>query len=141
MIADVLAPGRDAHGERFAYGMVRTRVEGWVCDQLVLFEQMILEPRQRSYEGLGLLEGRTHLASLYVLTDRPLGTHIPEWNHQFAAQYGQRVGVTDLANGGLVVRVLGHTNQEVLRSLHAVHGRIREEGLGLLPLRVYRPFE
>ncbi len=140
MVADVLAPGRAARGELFAYRMVRSRVEGWVGDQLVLFDQMRLEPHQHRYKGLALLEGRTHLATLYVLTTHPLGPWIAGWNRQLARQYGGGIGITELAHGGLIVRVLGQSSQEVLRGLDDVHRRIREEGLGLPPLRVYRPF-
>jgi urease accessory protein len=140
LMADVLAPGRMARGERFAYDVVRSRVEAWVGGQLALFEQMILEPRQRSYEGWGLLEGRAYLATLYALTSHPLDAWIPEWNRQLLQRYGEGVGITALAQGGLVVRLLGHTSQDVLRRLHEVHRLIREQGLGLPPLRVYWPF-
>jgi urease accessory protein UreH len=54
--------------------------------------------------------------------------------------YGERVGISALAYGGLVARLLAHTSQEVLRRLDEVHRLIREQGLGLLPLHVYRPF-
>jgi urease accessory protein len=140
LIAEVLAPGRMARGERFAYDMVRSRVEGWVGDRLALFEQMILEPRQRSYEGWGLLEGRAYLATLYALTSQPLETRVPEWNRQLLQPCGESMGISALAHGGLVVRLLGHTSQEVLRRLHEVHRLIREQGLSLPPLHVYRPF-
>ena len=49
LVAEVLAPGRSARGERFAYQMVRSRVEGWVDDRLALFEQLRLQPEQSSY--------------------------------------------------------------------------------------------
>jgi urease accessory protein len=140
LIADVLAPGRMARGERFAYDMVCSRVEGWVGDRLAVFEQMILEPRKRSYEGSGLLDGRAYLATLYALTTQPLAPWVPQWNRQLMPYYGESVGISALAYGGLVVRLLGHTSQEVLRRLDEVHRLIREQGLGLPPLHVYRPF-
>jgi urease accessory protein len=140
LMADVLAPGRMARGEQFAYDMVRSRVEGWVGDRLALFEQIILEPCHRSYEGSGLLEGRAYLATLYALTAQPLEPWVPQWNRQLMPHYGERVGISALAYGGLVARLLAHTSQEVLRRLDEVHRLIREQGLGLLPLHVYRPF-
>jgi urease accessory protein len=140
LVSEVLAPGRIAHGERFAYDMVRSRVDGWVAEQLALFEQMVLVPKQRSYAGLSLLDGRCYLATLYVLTSQPLEAWIPRWNRRLAEQYDVCVGITGLAYGGLMVRLLGHTGQEVLRRLDVVHRLIREEGLGLSPLHVYRPY-
>jgi urease accessory protein len=140
LVADVLAPGRMAHGERFAYQMVRSRVEGWVGEQLVLFDQMILEPQRRAYEGLGLLDGQPYLGTLYVLTSMSLEELIPGWNRQLLQRYGETIGITALAHGGLMARCLGDTSQGVLRRLDAVHRLIREEGLRLAPLEVYRPF-
>jgi len=141
IIADVLAPGRTARGECWAYRMVRSRTEGWVAGELALSEQRLLEPRRHAYGGLGLLEGRTHLATLAVLTTRPLGPSIAAWNQRLAAICGEHGGISQLAYGGLMVRLLGHTNQQVLRWLDVVHRWIREEGLGLPPLHLYRPFE
>jgi urease accessory protein len=141
LVAEVLAPGRVARGERFAYHLVRSRVEGWVDDRLALFEQIILQPEQGSYAGLGVLDGHPYVASLYVLTSQVLDQWIPGWNRRLTEPYGGYVGVTALAHGGLVVRLLGQTAQEVLRRLHAAHRLIREEGLGLPPMSVYRPFE
>jgi urease accessory protein len=140
LVSEVLGPGRMARGERFAYQMIRSRVEGWVGKQLTLFDQMILEPPQRSYEGLGLLEGRLYLGALYVLTIQSFDGHIPDWNRQLMQRYGETIGITALPHGGLVVRLLGGTSQEVLRRLDAVHYLIRQEGLGLSPLQVYRPY-
>jgi urease accessory protein len=141
LVAEVLAPGRVARGERFAYHMVRCRAEGWVDDRLALFEQIILQPEQGSYAGLGVLDGQPYVASLYVLTSQVLDHWIPGWNRRLTAQYGEYVGVTALDSGGLVVRLLGQTGQEVLRRLDAAHRLIREEGFGLPPLCIYRPFE
>jgi urease accessory protein len=141
LASEVLSPGRVARGEHFSYDTVRSRVEGWVGGRLALFEQMLLEPRQRFYAGLGLLDGRFYLATLYVLTTQSLDPWISGWNRRLAEQYAECIGITELAHGGLMVRLLGHTGQEVLRRLDAVHCLIREEGLGLPPLHVYRPFE
>jgi urease accessory protein len=140
LMAEVLAPGRVARGERFAYRMLRSRVEGWVDDRLALFEQMILQPAQDSYAGLGLLDGDSYLGTLYVLTSQALTPLIPGWNRCLTKEYGERVGITTLAYGGLVARLLGRTGQEVLRRLDTVHSLIRTEGLGLPPLQIYRPF-
>jgi urease accessory protein len=140
LVSEVLAPGRLARGESFAYDMVRSHTEGWMGGQPTLFEQMILEPTQRAYAGLGALDGKCYLATLYVLTSQPLGAWIPTWNRRLAAPYVDCVGITELAHGGLVVRLIGHTGQEVLRRLDAVHRLIREEGLGLPPQHVYRPY-
>jgi urease accessory protein len=141
LVAEVLAPGRIARGERFAYEMVRSRVEGWMDDRLALFEQLRLQPEQDSYAGVGMLDGQSYVATLYVLTSQDLDPWIRGWNRRLTEQHGECIGITALAYGGLVVRLRGQTGQEVLRRLDVVHHLIRQEGLGLPPLQVYRPFE
>jgi urease accessory protein len=141
LVAEVLAPGRIARGERFAYQMVQSRVEGWMDDRLALFEQLRLQPQQDSYAGVGMLDGQSYVATLYVLTSQDLDPWIRGWNRRLTEQHGECVGITALAYGGLLVRLRGQTGQEVLRRLDVVHRLIRQEGLGLPPLRVYRPFE
>jgi urease accessory protein len=120
--------------------MVRSRVEAWVNDRLALFEQLRLQPEQGSFAGLGLLDGHSYVAALYVLTSQDLAPKIRGWNHRLSERYSEPAGITALAHGGLVVRLLGQTGQAVLQRLDAVHRFIREEGLGLPPLQVYRPF-
>jgi urease accessory protein len=141
LAAEVLAPGRVARGERFAYRMVRSGVQAWVDDQLAVYDQLVLQPHQNAYAGLGVLDGKSYVATLYVLTSKGLGPWVPEWNRRLAELYGESVGITALAHGGLLVRLLGQTGQEVLKHLDGVHRLIREEGLGLPPLQVYRPFQ
>jgi urease accessory protein len=141
LVAEVLAPGRIARGECFAYQMVRSRVEGWMDDRLALFEQLMLQPEQDSYAGVGMLDAQSYVATLYVLTSQDFNPWIRAWNRCLTKQYDERVGISALAYGGLVVRLLGQTGQEVLRRLDAAHRLIRNEGLGLPPLQVYRPFE
>jgi urease accessory protein len=155
LVAEVLAPGRIARGERFAYQMVRSRVQGWVDDRLVLFEQLWLPPEPEMLAGAqlwlppepemlagaGMLDGQSYVATLYVLTSLDLSPWIRGWNRQLSEQHGACVGITAIAYGGLVVRLLGQTGQEILRRLHAAHCLIRQEGLGLPTLQVYLPFE
>jgi urease accessory protein UreH len=100
IVAEILAPGRVARGERLAYSMVRSRVEGWVDGQLALFEQIILQPEENSYVGLGILDGKGYVASLYVLTSQALDRWIPEWNRRLTEQYGEYIGITALAQWG-----------------------------------------
>jgi urease accessory protein len=141
LVAEVLAPGRIARGERYAYEIVRSRVEGWMDDRLALFEQLKLQPEQDSYAGVAMLDGQSYVATLYVLTSQDLDPWIRGWNRRLSEQHGEGVGISALAYGGLVVRLRGQTGQEVLRRLDVVHRLIRQEGLGMPPLRVYRPFE
>jgi urease accessory protein len=140
LLAEVLAPGRLARGERFAYDLVRSRIDGWIGTRPVLFEQMRLEPQRRPIDGWGLLDAGVYLATLYVLTAQLFEAWVSGWNRQLVERYGECIGLTELAHGGLVARTMGQTGQEVWRRLEAVRCLIRREGLGLPSLEVYRPY-
>ena len=76
-----------------------------------------------------------------MLASQDLTPQIRGWNRRLTERYGESTGITALTHGGLVVRLLGQTAQVVLRRLDMAHRLIREEGFGLPPLQVYRPFE
>jgi urease accessory protein len=140
LMAEAMAPGRVARREQFSYHMLRSRLEGWVADRLAVFEQLTLRPGQHEYAGVGLLDGNSHMATLYVLTSLSLTAWIPTWNRRLTERYEAGVGITELAHGGLVVRLLAQTGQEIMRRVQAAHDLIRTQGLGLPALRVYQPY-
>jgi urease accessory protein UreH len=97
-------------------------------DRLALFEQLMLQPKQDSYAGVGMLDRQStwppvcfDLPGLQPMDQRV--EPLPDRAVASASDHRARIR-------GLVVRLLGQTGQEVLRRLDAAHRLIREEGLG-----------
>jgi urease accessory protein len=137
---EIVAPGRLARGEAFAYreydsGVSITDAAG---HQLVR-ERLRLRPGGQGVAGLGVFEEYTYLGTFYALVE---GTLLPaalvERLHTLLAGWpGMLGGATQLAHGGIAVRVLGTEHAPVQQALHAVWDMLRQELLGY-PAVVWR---
>jgi len=63
---DILAPGRQAMGETFAYERLRIRTEVRSPNRPLLLENLVLEPALRPLTSLARLGGYTHRANFYA---------------------------------------------------------------------------
>lgn len=131
--ADILAPGRLARGEAFAYREYAASLrvynaQGHVC----LWERMRLQPQQRQLEGLGLWEGYPYLGSFYALVESsPLPTTLADEVHALLAERPQILAsATMLACGGVAVRLLGVDHTAVSEAMYAVWDMVRRQVVG-----------
>ena len=134
VLMEIVAPGRLARGEAFAYrdyssGLSVTDAQG----RMLLRERTRLQPGcWDAGDGLGLLEGFNYLGSLYVLSES-CGTpgELADDLHGLVADRPRCIGgATALERGGAVVRLLAADQDTVSRALHAVWDRVRRRLLG-----------
>ncbi len=139
MLTEIVAPGRLARGEVFAYrdydsGLSVTDARG----RVLLRERTRLQPlRWGAGNGLGLLEGFNYLGTLYVLSES-CGTpgELADDLHSLVADRQRCIGgASALARGGVVVRLLAEDHATVSRTLHAVWDRVRRCLLGYPAVR------
>jgi urease accessory protein len=137
---EIVAPGRLARGEAFAY----RDYDSSVCieaasGQVMLRERTRLRPGWRRLDGPGVFEGYTYLGTFYALVEgRILATDLVEQLHTLlACRTGLLGSATMLAHGGLAVRVLGADHMTVSQALHAVWDVLRRALLGY-PAVVWR---
>jgi urease accessory protein len=119
-LLDVLAPGRLARGERFAFTRYQSRLE--VLDpvgRLLLAERTLLEPASQALVAPGILGETPVVGSLWVLG------HDVDAEPQAAMlceQADAHLAATPLPNGcGLLVRALGVTPTAVRQTLLACY--------------------
>jgi len=112
---EVLAPGRLASGERFAFERLRVQAEVDAGPRPVLREDFLLEPRQRELSATVRMFEYSHLASLCVVQEgrppafwRTLEDRLNEVaREQTRTHFQQAVwGASALASDGVVVRGL-----------------------------------
>lgn len=140
MLGEIVAPGRLARGEAFAY----SDYDASVCvadaqERVLLRERTRLRPGWQQLDGPGLFEGYHYLGTFYALVE---GTALPpalvERLHALLADRPRLMGsATTLAHGGLAVRVLGEDHSTVSAVLHTVWDVLRRELLGY-PAVVWR---
>jgi urease accessory protein len=73
---EILAPGREAKGERFEYECVEMKTNLWVGGRRAAAERIRIEPRCRDVHALGRLGEYAFWATLYICRE---GIHARRW--------------------------------------------------------------
>ena len=144
---DVLAPGRQAMGETFAFDSLRIRTELCSPSRPLLIENLVLEPARRPLQSAARLGPYTHLANFYACV---VGLHPSKWrelesklNDFCGAQSKPGVmiwGSSTLAADGIAVRGLSVSARELPATLAAVWRIAKKFLIGedaVLPRKVY----
>jgi urease accessory protein len=132
-LGDIVAPGRLARGERFAYREVCLNL--CVLDdqgRALLLERTRLQPLARSLESLGLLEGYAYLGTFYALGNgKCLPSTLSDDLHTLLVCHPGLVGsATTLEHGGLAVRLLGEDHCSIHQALYDIWDHLRRHILG-----------
>jgi urease accessory protein len=125
---EILAPGREAHGERFEYEQLemRTRVTA-LGRKIIAAENICLRPANRDVSSLARLGRYRYAATLYICR---VGPDTSVWRasedrlREFTIRLTRRGeilwGVSSLVAHGLVVRCLARNGRDVLPGLHTL---------------------
>jgi urease accessory protein len=137
---EIIAPGRLARGEVFAYRDYDASLN--IADAqgcVILRERTRLRPGWQRLDGPGLFEGYLYLGTFYACVEGTvLPTALVERLHTLLAERPGLMGsATLLPHGGIAVRVLGADHSTIQAALHAVWDTLRQEILGY-PALVWR---
>lgn len=139
LAAEMLAPGRRARGERFAYELVELKTEVRCAGRELCVDTLWLEPRRRAPAAPGILGDHDYLATLLVVAPgRDAGALAREIDDAVAAAPGARAAAGPLPDAaGVLVRVLAATGGAARAALHRAWAtaRLRLLGIPLPPLR------
>ena len=139
VLMEIVAPGRLARGETFAYrdyssGLSVADAQG----RVLLRERTRLQPlRWDAGSGLGLLEGFRYLGTLYVLSaSHGSPRELADDLHGLVADRPRCIGgATALEQGGVVVRLLAEDHATVSRTLYVAWDWVRRCLLGYPAVR------
>ena len=110
-LMEIISCGRKASGERFQYRKYASRVSVWRGESLIYRDNTRYEPEKMDMEGLGMYEGYTHMASIFLTNgNEELQQTIWEILDQEPECDG---GVTKLVQGDLAVRIFGQRAQKL----------------------------
>ena len=132
-LGEVLAPGRLARDEMFAYReyCASLRVEDphgniWLIDHTRLY------PQQDDLHALGILEGYCYLGTFYALGHHPaLDAALALVLHDLLDGDPHLVGsATTLAHGGIALRFLADTPTSANQALYQICNVLRQQVLG-----------
>lgn len=138
VVLDAWAVGRAARGEAWRFAALQTSMVVRDGAGPLLVDRVRLDPealRLGWASGLGGAEGMAYVAALAALSpSRPDWTSLVRTVGTALDGSGVLCGVTALARGGLLVRLLAATAPALAWSVHRAWSMCRAELLGLPPL-------
>lgn len=122
---EILAPGREARGELFAYDRMELKMDIWTPERLIASERVRLEPRTTALSSLARLGDYRYWASFYICR---VGANPKIWlsaeqrlrEAALSLAGDTRWGVSTLVADGLVVRCVAREGRSVLKGLREI---------------------
>jgi urease accessory protein len=112
--AEILACGRVARGERFAWRRYKNRVRVFEGGRLIYFDNNDFRPAETDMESFTMFEGYSHFSTL-LLANIPLSPEQREEIGRDLRRFPQGVGGMSLTgSGALCVRTLGNGAEAAL---------------------------
>lgn len=126
IVLDILSCGRSARKERFAYRYYHSLTEIKRAGQWVYRDNTQFYPQQADMEGLGMYEGFTHLANMFVTGNSGRDGYWVEKAREVIEGTSQiEGGITELESGDYAVRLLGNSGQRLLETAEGIRGEGR----------------
>lgn len=121
---EVLAPGRLAAGERFAFDRLRVRTRIHAGERPVLWEDFLLEPARKDLPSLTRIFEYSHVASFCVVQEgrpsaiwRALEDRLNQLARERTRQGEMVWGASALASDGVAIRGLAHSGRYLHQTL------------------------
>lgn len=128
LYSDILTPGWSPEGEKFSYDMLRLKTEIYMEDELVVFDHIKLHPASQHMNGLGFMEGYTHLGSFIVVGEKTNDDLLDRLHETIQKEAGDfAFGLSKLAVPGFTVRIMANYTQVIERIISACHHVISDE--------------
>lgn len=140
LYSDIVTPGWSPEGNDFSYDHVRLKTDIYLENQLIACDHLRLSPSTQRMNGLGFMEGYTHIGSFFVVGDKTNATLLDQLYETIQQEDADfKVGLSELSVPGFTIRVLASSTQVIERIFVACHKVIMQEWYGTEPsfLRKY----
>jgi len=122
---EIVAPGREARGELFAYDRMHLGIDIWTPKRLIASERVCLQPQSDELSSLARLGNYRYWASFYVCR---VGAYAKSWlvAEQNLREVASRLAgealwsISSLAAYGLAVRCLAREGRFVIQGLREI---------------------
>jgi urease accessory protein len=137
--ADAITPGWSPDGSLFPYKSVQLKTEVYLEDELVVYDHLRFRPDASGLQGLGRLDGATHVGSMIVIGEQTTPEFLERLHEKLVSpeQTGSgpvRVGLSSLRVPGFTLRVLASSTQEIERLFAACQQFVRQEWFSKPPV-------
>lgn len=140
LYSDILTPGWSPEGKQFSYNQLRLINEIYLDNELIAFDHINLNPAAQEIDGLGFMEGYTHLGSFIVIGDKTKAALLDTLYETIEKETADiKAGLSELHVPGFTIRVLANSTQVIERIFTACHRVISDEWYQMQPsfLRKY----
>jgi len=122
---EIIAPGREARGELFAYHRLELKMDIWAANRIVAAERVRLEPQLHALSSLAGMGEYRYWATFYICrvgADRKLWSECEQSLREIASSLtgDARWSVSMLVADGVAVRCLARQSRWVLSGLRAI---------------------
>lgn len=135
LYSDILTPGWSSEGKTFSYDMLQLRTKIYMEDELVVYDNIKLEPAVQKIDILGFMEEYTHLGTFIVINEEVDENFVKRLQEVINDQSGDfKVGISNLMVSGFTVRVMANLTQDIERIINVCHKFISEACFEKQPL-------
>lgn len=118
---EIVTCGRKHSGEVFIFSHFQNLTEVYREGKLVFKDHLLLRPDDMAMAALGQFEGFTHQATLFCLGEQPATAALADQVYALLSQEKKLAfGVSLTVHHGLLVRLLGHGGEQLLRCLNQI---------------------
>lgn len=122
---EIIGPGREAHGELFAYDRLQLSIDIWTPKRLIASERVSLEPQTTALPSLARLGDYRYWASFYICR---VGVNPKVWQGMekslrevaLSRTGDSRWSISTLVADGLAVRCLARDGRSVIHGLREI---------------------
>lgn len=139
LYSDIITPGWSPDGEKFSYDMLQLINEIYMENELVVYDHIKLSPAAKNMNGLGFMEGFSHLGSMIVINEKANHDFLDRLYQAIDPTMDYKVGLSLLPISGFTIRVLANTTQSIERIFSELHNIISQDWFNKTPsfLRKY----
>lgn len=140
LYSDIITPGWSPDGKEFSYEEIKLLNEIYVDDELAVFDHVKLTPPSQKMDGIGNMEGFTHLGSMIVIGEKTNNQLLDRLYQVINANTDKyTAGISMLPVPGFTIRVLANLTQTIEGIFSECQHIITEEWFGKKPqsLRKY----
>ncbi|OAH58418.1 MULTISPECIES: urease accessory protein UreD [Bacillaceae] len=126
--SDILTPGWSPDGEWFRYDLLQLKNEIYLDEKLIMFDHLKLQPDEAGVDGIGYMEGYTHLGSMIVMSEQVNEDVLQRLYSVIGKDLDEcKAGLSLLIEGGFTLRILAHSTQKIEELMAACSSFLRKE--------------
>lgn len=127
LYSDIITPGWSPEGELFSYDKLRLVNEIYLEEELIAFDHLKLSSKEQHINGLGFMEGYTHLGSFFIISDMFERQLIDQLHREIYKLDGDfKAGLSSLTVPGCSIRVMANQTQVIERIFRTCHHIINQ---------------